>query len=126
MTVKSLNQRVIQAKYAVRGALVARAAEIKAQLAAGKTFEDFDDIIFCNIGNPQALGLKPLEFPRQVLACVACPSLLDGNPAKFPPDAISRAETFLAATAKNSGIGAYTHSKGLDLVRQSIARFIEA
>ena len=116
---ESLNQRVIEAKYAVRGALVARAAEIKAQLASGKTFEDFDEIIFCNIGNPQALGLKPLEFNRQVLACVACPSLLEGNPANFNSDVVERAETFLAATAKKSGIGAYTHSKGLDMVVSS-------
>ena len=34
-------------------------------------------------------------------------------------------QAFLAATAAQSGIGAYTGSKGLLMVRQSIARFIE-
>ena len=91
-----------------------------------QTFPDFNEIIFCNIGNPQALGLRPMEFPRQVLSMVACPTLIENGTAGsvFPPDAVERAKAILAATASENGMGAYTHSKGLPLVRESIARFI--
>ena len=37
----------------------------------------FDEIISCNIGNPQALGQKPLSFNREVLSLITNPSLLE-------------------------------------------------
>jgi alanine transaminase len=37
----------------------------------------FDEVVQCNIGNPQALGQPPLSFHRQVLALTLAPELLD-------------------------------------------------
>ena len=51
-------------EYAVRGPLYHKASELKKQ---GKT------IIPCNIGNPQALGQKPITFYRQVLSLLEYP-----------------------------------------------------
>lgn len=52
-----LNENVKKVQYAVRGELYLRASELQKQ---GKK------IIFTNVGNPHALGQKPLTFPRQV------------------------------------------------------------
>lgn len=67
VTEQSLNPNVLKAEYAVRGEIVARASQIQKDLAAGKKFP-FDKVVMCNIGNPQALGQRPLTFLRQVLA----------------------------------------------------------
>ena len=53
---------VLATEYAVRGPIVARAGELEQQ---GR------EIIFCNIGNPQSLGQKPLTWNRQILAPVS-------------------------------------------------------
>ena len=73
----SVNENVIEMKYAVRGALVLHAGELKAQLAAGGDHGlPFDEVIFCNIGNPQQLEQPPITFLRQVRAPA---------PARFHP-----------------------------------------
>ena len=54
-----LGKAVLETEYAVRGPIVAKAQELEKQ---GR------DIIYCNIGNPQALEQKPLTWVRQVLA----------------------------------------------------------
>ena len=57
---------LLQAKYAVRGELVIRAKQLQKELAEGDTSKPFSRMVFCNIGNPQALNQTPLTFPRQV------------------------------------------------------------
>lgn len=60
-----------------------------------------------------------------MLALCAAPFLLD-NPAVgqlFPADAIARARQLLASF--KGGVGAYTDSRGNQLVREEVARFIE-
>jgi glutamate--glyoxylate aminotransferase len=52
-----LNENVKKVQYAVRGELYLRASELQKE---GK------EIVFTNVGNPHALGQKPLTFPRQV------------------------------------------------------------
>ena len=52
-----LNENILKTQYAVRGELFLRAEELR---RAGK------EIIFTNVGNPQALGQTPLTFNRQV------------------------------------------------------------
>jgi glutamate--glyoxylate aminotransferase len=54
---EELNENVKKVQYAVRGELYLRASELQKE---GKK------IIFTNVGNPHALGQKPLTFPRQV------------------------------------------------------------
>ncbi|EFJ51567.1 alanine aminotransferase [Volvox carteri f. nagariensis] len=111
-----LNENVMKTQYAVRGELYLRAEQLRKE---GK------EIIFTNVGNPHALGAKPLTFPRQVLALCAAPFLLDHPRVEelFPADAIARAKKILSAF--KGGVGAYTDSRGNPLVREEVARFIE-
>ncbi|XP_068333215.1 glutamate--glyoxylate aminotransferase 2 [Pyrus communis] len=113
---ESLNENVKKAQYAVRGELYLRASELQKE---GKK------IIFTNVGNPHALGQKPLTFPRQVVALCQAPFLLDDPNVGllFPADAISRAKHYLSITS--GGLGAYSDSRGIPGVRKEVAEFIE-
>jgi len=110
---KDLGKAVLEAEYAVRGPIVVRAQELERQ---GK------DIIYCNIGNPQALKQKPLTFIRQVLSICQYPDLIGKCPEQFPPDVIEVAKKVLDGT--KHGIGAYSESKGVRLIREAVAEFI--
>eukprot|EP01098_Paradermamoeba_levis_P015395 TRINITY_DN780_c0_g1_i2.p2 TRINITY_DN780_c0_g1~~TRINITY_DN780_c0_g1_i2.p2 ORF type:complete len:126 (-),score=29.89 TRINITY_DN780_c0_g1_i2:38-415(-) len=91
----NLNPAVKAADYAVRGLLYLKSTEcqqiLKQQKATGKRVLPFDEIIACNIGNPQALGQKPLTYHRQVCALLEWPELINkAETAKlFVPDALS-------------------------------------
>eukprot|EP00747_Dinoflagellata_sp_TGD_P138665 gnl/TRDRNA2_/TRDRNA2_175804_c0_seq1.p1 gnl/TRDRNA2_/TRDRNA2_175804_c0~~gnl/TRDRNA2_/TRDRNA2_175804_c0_seq1.p1 ORF type:complete len:509 (-),score=70.54 gnl/TRDRNA2_/TRDRNA2_175804_c0_seq1:349-1875(-) len=136
LTVSTQNQNLTKLKYAVRGRVVEKAGEIKAQLAAGNTLP-FKQIIPCNIGNPHAVKQAPVTFYRQVAACCLYPELMQSNPlsscfggcvgaaSNFPSDVKARATEYLAGTG-DSGVGAYTDSNGLLVVRRQVAAFIEA
>lgn len=67
LTVETANQNVVKAQYAVRGRLLEKSKELEAKMAAGENLP-FTEIVRCNIGNPQALGQKPITFARQVCA----------------------------------------------------------
>jgi len=114
LTLSDLGKAVLDTHYAVRGPIVARAQELE---RAGRK------VIYCNIGNPQALGQKPLSYVRQVLALLEWPELADKAPGAFPSDLIALARTML--TESGHGLGAYSDSKGLRFVRETVARFIE-
>lgn len=77
------------------------------------------------VGNPQALGAKPLTFPRQVISLVTAPFLLDHPKVGelYPSDAISRAKQVLDHL--KVGVGAYTDSRGCGPIREEVAKFIE-
>ena len=72
----NINPNVKEAQYAVRGEIVARAKDIENDLKSGKKLP-FDQVIYCNIGNPQQLGQKPVTFFRQVLAICDYPDVSD-------------------------------------------------
>ncbi|XP_073129729.1 glutamate--glyoxylate aminotransferase 2 [Henckelia pumila] len=116
MDYENLNENVKKCQYAVRGELYLRASELQKE---GKK------IIFTNVGNPHALGQKPLTFPRQVVALCQAPFLLDDPNVGliFPADAIARAKHYLSMTP--GGLGAYSDSRGLPGVRKEVAEFIE-
>ena len=59
LTLQDVSHAVRETQYAVRGAIVARAEELARQ---GR------QIIYCNIGNPQSLGQRPLTYLRQLIA----------------------------------------------------------
>ncbi|KXG38639.1 alanine aminotransferase 2 isoform X2 [Sorghum bicolor] len=82
----------------------------------------FDQILFCNIGNPQSLGQQPVTFFREVLALCDHPCLLEKEETKslFSADAISRAKQILA-TIPGRATGAYSHSQGIKGLRDAIA-----
>ena len=116
LTIKDVNQKLLKAHYAVRGKISTRANQLEGQ---GRK------IIYCNIGNPQALKQKPLTFIRQVLSLLEYPALLD-NPAAaklFPADAIARAR--LVIDKNPGGMGAYTQSTGMPFIRKAVAHFIQ-
>ncbi|MEW5315685.1 MAG: hypothetical protein WDW38_007095 [Sanguina aurantia] len=111
-----LNDNVLKTEYAVRGELYLRAEQLRKE---GK------EIMFTNVGNPHALGAKPMTFTRQVLALCAAPFLLDHPQVEtmFPADAIARARRLLSSF--KGGMGAYTDSRGNPMVREEVAKFIE-
>ncbi len=86
-------------------------------------------IIYTNIGNPHAVGQKPITYYRQVLALcdlpaehgIANPQIADG----FPTDVVKRAVEMRAAIGP-SGTGAYTNSQGIGKFRDDVAHFITA
>jgi aspartate/methionine/tyrosine aminotransferase len=113
---EDIGRQVREAEYAVRGPIVARAQELERQ---GRK------IVYCNIGNPQSLGQRPLTWVRQVIALAEYPELLDrAPPGLFPEDALAMGRRVLAET--QHGLGAYTESKGYRFVREAVAEFIHA
>jgi aspartate/methionine/tyrosine aminotransferase len=115
MTIRltDLGKAVLETEYAVRGPIVVRAAELEKQ---GR------DIIYCNIGNPQSLGQKPLTWNRQILALCEYPALMDLAPNAFPADVVETAKAILAGT--KHGLGAYSESRGVRFIRDAVAAFI--
>ncbi|KAJ1622208.1 alanine aminotransferase 2 [Pavlovales sp. CCMP2436] len=117
--------RFANAVTAVRGKLTQKANEYKQLIAKGQGGHlPFAKVVECNIGNPQALGQKPLTFVRQVLALMDYPELLDRPEAAalFPADVLVRARTLLENLP--GGLGAYSESAGALYVREAAARFI--
>ncbi len=111
-----INSKLLKANYAVRGRIVIRAQELEKQ---GKK------IIYCNIGNPQALKQKSISFIRQILSLLEYPEILDKPETTklFPADIIERAKIILKKNP--NGMGAYTQSEGIPSARQAIADFIK-
>lgn len=116
INIKDVNPNLIEAQYAVRGKIVIRAQQLEEQ---GKK------IIYCNIGNPQALKQKPITFIRQVLSLLEYPDMINIKDAEkiFPADVISRAK--LIMDKNPTGTGAYTQSTGVSFIREAIAEFIK-
>lgn len=112
---EDIGRAVRDAAYAVRGPIVARAQELERQ---GRK------IVYCNIGNPQSLGQRPITWVRQVIALAEYPELLDRAASLFPADAVAAARRVLEGT--QHGMGAYTESKGYRFVREAVAEFIRA
>eukprot|EP00180_Rhodochaete_pulchella_P002306 Plantae.Rhodophyta-Rhodochaete_pulchella.ctg3488.p1 GENE.Plantae.Rhodophyta-Rhodochaete_pulchella.ctg3488~~Plantae.Rhodophyta-Rhodochaete_pulchella.ctg3488.p1 ORF type:complete len:511 (+),score=57.11 Plantae.Rhodophyta-Rhodochaete_pulchella.ctg3488:43-1533(+) len=110
-----LNQLVVKAEYAVRGKLYEAAVK---RAATGA------EVIYTNVGNPQALGQKPITFFRQVLSLVSWPGQLEDPRTAdiFPPDAVARAKKYLSVIP--GGTGAYQDSRGNAYIRQEVADFL--
>jgi alanine transaminase len=121
---ENLNQWLVDAEYAVRGAILDRSFELQKILDERPGELPFKKITACNIGNPQALGQKPLSYNRQVLSLVTNPSMLEDDTmrAAFPVDVVARAENYISRI--KGGVGAYSNSQGVDVVREEVAAFI--
>ncbi len=113
ISLQDIGNAVLDTQYAVRGPIVARAQELE---RSGRR------IVYCNIGNPQALGQKPLSWTRQILALCEYPELATSAPGSFPSDAVEAAKKLLAGSGH--GFGAYSESKGLRYIRDAVAAFI--
>ena len=101
----TMNPRVQKTSYAVRGELVIRAEKIKRDISDPKQKGkmDFEEIVFCNIGNPQELGQKPITFFRQILALLEYPELAQIAKNAFPADVIKRAQHLLSNIPGGTG-----------------------
>ena len=114
ITFNNLNQKLIDAEYAVRGKIVTRAQELE---KSGKK------ITYCNIGNPHAFAQKPLSYVREVLSLLEFPDLLERDLSNlFHSDSIDRARYILRQIPE--GVGAYSASAGVEFVREAVAKFI--
>jgi alanine transaminase len=115
LTRQALNPNLLTSQYAVRGPIVIRAQQLEEQ---GRK------VIYCNIGNPQALKQKPLSYLRQVLSLVEYPDLLNDPRigSRYPEDLVRRAREILKFHPH--GTGAYTQSAGIPFIRQAVADFI--
>jgi aspartate/methionine/tyrosine aminotransferase len=112
---QDIGKAVRETEYAVRGPIVARARELE---LGGR------EVIYCNIGNPQALGQKPLTWIRQVLALTEYEDLIERYGINsIPADVVETAR--LVVKESKHGLGAYTESKGMPFVRRAVAKFIE-
>lgn len=126
-----VNRNILEMEYAVRGPIPQRAAVLKQE---GKP------VVFCNIGNPQALGQPSMTYYRQVLSLVEdaakikrerrLKSLFEEAPLSelrdddfIPDDVLDVSERILANIG--TSMGAYTESKGLRFIREAIAEFID-
>eukprot|EP00629_Pelagomonadales_sp_RCC1024_P003124 CAMPEP_0119265892 /NCGR_PEP_ID=MMETSP1329-20130426/4557_1 /TAXON_ID=114041 /ORGANISM="Genus nov. species nov., Strain RCC1024" /LENGTH=495 /DNA_ID=CAMNT_0007265749 /DNA_START=77 /DNA_END=1564 /DNA_ORIENTATION=- len=121
LSIDVVNPLVVEAEYAVRGKILERAMEIEQELKDPDNTWPFDEVVKCNIGNPQALGQAPPAFARAVLSNVVLP--------KTPMFGVSkqvrqRADAYRAAI--KGGVGAYSDSQGIALVREEVAEFVSA
>lgn len=68
LNIDTINPAVIAAEYAVRGEIAIRAEELREECSTeeGRKKLGFNEVISCNIGNPQQLEQKPITFFRQV------------------------------------------------------------
>jgi len=113
LQLKDLGQAVLATEYAVRGPIVARAQALERE---GR------EVIYCNIGNPQSLGQKPITWVRQLLSLCEYPELATAAPGLFPADVVETAQKILTGT--RHGLGAYSESRGVRFVREAVAEFI--
>merc|ERR1712137_37791 len=120
----NVNPLLEQVHYAVRGEIVVRAGELEGKLQAGQKLP-FNQVIYCNIGNPQQLLQPPITFHRQVLSLIESPDMIPLVEGKVNPDVISRAKYYLKHLTMN-GTGPYCHSQGAEIVRKEVADFIGA
>lgn len=125
LTIDTISPKVLKCEYAVRGEIVAHAEKLQEIIQSNPSSVPFDEIIYCNIGNPQSLGQQPITFFREVTALCNHPALLDKDESHgiFSSDSISRA-WHIIDRIPGKATGAYSHSKGIKSLRIEIAEGI--
>ncbi|KAK7389706.1 hypothetical protein VNO78_24973 [Psophocarpus tetragonolobus] len=126
VTAHNINPKVLTCEYAVRGEVVTLAQNLQKDLKTNPDSHPFDEILYCNIGNPQSLGQSPITFFREVLALCDHPAILDRSETQglFSADAIERAWQIMEQIPGRA-TGAYSHSQGVKGLRDTIAAGIE-
>ncbi|XP_062190128.1 alanine aminotransferase 2-like [Phragmites australis] len=127
VSLDTINPKVLKCEYAVRGEIVTHAQNLQQELLENPESLPFDEILYCNIGNPQSLGQQPVTFFREVLSLCDHPALLDKSEthALYSSDAIERAWQILDKIPGRA-TGAYSHSQGIKGLRDEIATGIAA
>lgn len=146
LSVDNVNPDVVNAVFVVRGKVQEEAEKLEQQLQGNSGADlPFDQLIYCNIGNPQAQSQKPITFLRHILSIMDSPDLLLPqnrqilvNGGIFTDEEMDRASQMLSQmnalplelresgkkVANVSSTGAYTGSQGLPFVRQHVCDFI--
>ncbi|CAN6288306.1 unnamed protein product [Urochloa humidicola] len=123
LTVDSLNPKVLAlADHLGRDAITRRAECIQNEIETKPGSHPFDEIIYCNLSNPQSMGQKPNKFFREVLALCDFPYLLEQSETNslFSSDAIARARKILDLFPWRA-TGGYSHCQGIEGLRDVIA-----
>ena len=117
VNMENVNPFIKTCKYEVRGEIY---------LASVERSKEGKEVIYTNVGNPQALGQKPLSYIRQVLSLMVAPFLLEQPEVlkSYPVDVIERAKLYLSKI--DGGVGAYQDSRGNAYIRSEIKDFIES
>lgn len=110
----TINGAVVATEYAVRGPIVIQAQQLERALEEGADLP-FEKVVYCNIGNPHQLGQRPVTYYRQVLAAIEC----EGVDGALPADVVARANEYKSSI--KGGTGAYSESKGVQVLRQRVA-----
>ncbi|TVU09663.1 hypothetical protein EJB05_43152, partial [Eragrostis curvula] len=127
ITAETINPKVKIFSYEPCGEIARHAERLEQELEENPGSLPFQEITYCNLGNPQALGQKPITFFREVLSLCDNPTLLDRDetPTLFSTCAIKRARTIIESIpSRNSG--GYTSSRGVKNLRQAVADGISA
>ncbi|KAF3322902.1 alanine aminotransferase 2 [Carex littledalei] len=127
VAIHSINPKVLKCEYTVRGEIDTYTQNLEQELQTNPGSLPFDEIIYCSIGNPQALGQQPITFFHEVLALCDHPSLLERTDTNtsFSSDSIARACQILNLFP-GKATGAYSHSQGVKGLRDVIAAGIAA
>ncbi|KAF0911333.1 hypothetical protein E2562_008222 [Oryza meyeriana var. granulata] len=127
ITAETINPKVRMFTYEPCGEIVRHARLLEQEIYDNPGSLPFQEIIYCNLGNPQALGQQPINFFREVLSLCDNPPLIyrDEARALFSACALKRANRILESLpAKDSG--SYTSSQGVRSLRQVVADGIAA
>lgn len=120
LSVDDLGPGIIESSYLIRGCVLHRAVELKAEKAKGAILP-FEKFYPLHYGNPQLLGQPPITFLRQVIAGTFCPSLLEQK--VFPEDVVKRVKYYLA-NIPNGAVGAYADAPGFPVFVKSVSQYI--
>ncbi|CAM0951484.1 unnamed protein product [Alopecurus aequalis] len=122
ITAETINPRVKAFNYEPCGEIARHAERLQEELNKNPGSRPFQEIIYCNLGNPQALGQRPISFFREVLSLCDNPTLLKRDEARmlFSPCAINRARKIVDAMPGRDS-GPYTPCQGIKILRESVA-----
>ncbi|KAL6641153.1 hypothetical protein ACP70R_019334 [Stipagrostis hirtigluma subsp. patula] len=122
LTVDSLNPKVLAVADHLGDGIARRAQRMQEELATNPGLHPFDEIIYCNLSNPQSMGQRPNKFFREVLALCDHPYLLDQSVTSsiFSSDAIARAREILDLFPGRA-TGGYSHCQGTEGLQVAIA-----
>uniref|UniRef100_A0A0D9XE14 alanine transaminase n=1 Tax=Leersia perrieri TaxID=77586 RepID=A0A0D9XE14_9ORYZ len=91
ITAETINQKVRMFTYEPCGGIVRHAQRLEQEIYENPGSLPFQEIIYCNLGNPQALGQRPIKFFREGVRSLR-EAVADGIAARdgFPsiPDSI--------------------------------------
>ncbi|KAK3130129.1 hypothetical protein QOZ80_6BG0489340 [Eleusine coracana subsp. coracana] len=127
ITAETINPKVKIISYEPCGEILRRAERLQQEIEENPGSLPFQEITYCNLGNPQPLGQRPITFFREVLSLCDNPTLLDRDetPSLFSTCAIKRARMIIdSLPSKNTG--GYTSSQGIRSLRQAVADGISA